>query len=190
MRTPCGRLISHCFFLRRSFAAPFRTHGGANESGSRKYSGSWHAGGNSTMRDPPTFFPPSPPERKPARQVRRKRERLSKDASTSTGIGILGSRIQLQQRYCSRFSRDFSRRSTDQTRKELPREVGPCAWPLKIYLCGRVPCPCAFRFGYFTFPSQPPRHRRRRFHWLESRLGIAEGIPESTPNGDRRFPLR
>ncbi len=31
----------------------------------------------------------------------------------------MGSRIQLQQRYCSRVSRDFSRRSTDQTRKEL-----------------------------------------------------------------------
>ena len=35
----------------------------------------------------------------------------------------LGSRIQLQQRNCSRFTRDFSRRSTDQTRKELRAEV-------------------------------------------------------------------
>src|SRR6266850_3228560 len=39
-----------------------------------------------------TFFPPSPP-------------RVS-------GIGPMGSRIQLQQRNCSRFSRDFLRRST------------------------------------------------------------------------------
>ena len=31
----------------------------------------------------------------------------------------MGSCIQLQQRNCSRFSRDFSRRSTYQTRKEL-----------------------------------------------------------------------
>ena len=33
---------------------------------------------------------------------------------------LMGSCIQLQQRNCSRFARDFSRRSTDQTRKELP----------------------------------------------------------------------
>ncbi len=32
--------------------------------------------------------------------------------------------IQLQQRNCSRFTRDFSRRSTDQTRKELEGEIG------------------------------------------------------------------
>ena len=48
----------------------------------------------------------------------------------------MGSRIQLQQRNCSRFSRDFSRRSTVQTRKELPPEVAACASPLKIYLSG------------------------------------------------------
>jgi hypothetical protein len=46
----------------------------------------------------------------------------------------MGSRIQLQQRYCSRFARDFLRRSTDQARKELVPEVAACAWPLKIYL--------------------------------------------------------
>ena len=39
-----------------------------------------------------TFFPPSPPK--------------------TPGTGPLGSRIQLQQRNCSRFSRDFLRRST------------------------------------------------------------------------------
>jgi hypothetical protein len=38
------------------------------------------------------FFPPSPPN--------------------FSGIGPMGSRIQLQQRNCSRFSRDFLRRST------------------------------------------------------------------------------
>ena len=57
----------------------------------------------------------------------------------------MGSRIQLQQRNCSRFTRDFSRRSTVQTRKELPPEVAACASPLKIYLSGvRItapPCP-------------------------------------------------
>src|SRR5437773_10376327 len=40
-----------------------------------------------------SLFPPSPPE-------------------IFSGIGPVGSRIQLQQRNCSRFSRDFLRRST------------------------------------------------------------------------------
>jgi hypothetical protein len=39
-----------------------------------------------------TFFPPSPPKLR--------------------GLAQLGSRIQLQQRNCSRFARDFLRRST------------------------------------------------------------------------------
>ena len=37
---------------------------------------------------------------------------------------LMESCIQLQQRNCSRFTRDFSRRSTDQTRKELEGEIG------------------------------------------------------------------
>ena len=53
----------------------------------------------------------------------------------------MGSRIQLQQRNCSRFARDFSRRSTDQTRKELPTEVAACASALKIYLSGSPKTP-------------------------------------------------
>jgi hypothetical protein len=52
-----------------------------------------------------TFFPPSPPSR-----------------SCGTNDWLIGSRIQLQQRNCSRFTRDFSRRSTDQNRKELPQK--------------------------------------------------------------------
>ncbi len=47
---------------------------------------------------------------------------------------LVGSRIQLQQRNCSRFTRDFSRRSTNQTRKELSPEVAACASALNIYL--------------------------------------------------------
>src|SRR5436853_1065758 len=52
----------------------------------------------------------------------------------------LGSRIQLQQRNCSRFARDFSRRSTllFQARKELARELLPCPWPLKTNLPSRA----------------------------------------------------
>jgi hypothetical protein len=38
-------LIPHSSFLRRSFATPARTHGGANESGSGKCSGFWILGG-------------------------------------------------------------------------------------------------------------------------------------------------
>ena len=58
-----------------------------------------------------TFFPPSP--------------------SRFSRIGPVGSRIQLQQRNCSRFSRDFLRRSTFQARKELLREVMAWAWYCK-----------------------------------------------------------
>ena len=47
---------------------------------------------------------------------------------------LLGSRIQLQQRDCSRISRDFSHRSTDQTRKELEPAVAAGSKRLKIYL--------------------------------------------------------
>src|SRR5207244_5730647 len=57
----------------------------------------------------------------------------------------LGSRIQLQQRNCSRFTRDFSRRSTffklaknqDRSAKGRIRggeQLAACASPLKIYL--------------------------------------------------------
>ena len=53
----------------------------------------------------------------------------------------MGSRIQLQQRNCSRFTRDFSRRSTDQPRnlsgpnsQRTERQVAACASALKIYL--------------------------------------------------------
>jgi ADP-L-glycero-D-manno-heptose 6-epimerase len=47
---------------------------------------------------------------------------------------LVGDRIQLQQRNCSGFTPDFSRRSTDQTRKELFRAIPACAAALKIYL--------------------------------------------------------
>ena len=77
----------------------------------------------------------------------------------------MGSRIQLQQRNCSRFTRDFSRRSTDQTRKELPPEVAACASALKIYLSGvRITC-----VAVASTKPQFPRHRRCRLHRLESR---------------------
>src|ERR1041385_6934802 len=58
-----------------------------------------------------TFFPPSPffcggPE------CFRGNQRAAGGTPATTTIGPLGSRIQLQQRNCSRFSRDFLRRST------------------------------------------------------------------------------
>src|SRR5207248_1191818 len=60
---------------------------------------------------------------------------------------LLGNCIQLQQRNCSGFAPDFSRRSTDQARKELPRAIPACAKPLKIYLFSRVP------FAVFPMPA-------------------------------------
>src|ERR1041384_5931468 len=56
-------------------------------------------------------------------------------------LSEMGGRIQLQQRNCSRFPRDFSRRSTDQPRnlsgsnsQRTGRQVAACASALKIYL--------------------------------------------------------
>ncbi len=48
--------------------------------------------------------------------------RLHRARISSENDWLKGSRIQLQQRNCSRFTRDFSRRSTDQTRKEPPQK--------------------------------------------------------------------
>src|SRR5437773_3118088 len=50
-----------------------------------------------------TFFPPSP--------------------RNFSGIGPLGSRIQLQQRNCSRFTRDFLRRSTRSSSQRTKRSI-------------------------------------------------------------------
>src|ERR1022692_2368205 len=46
----------------------------------------------------------------------------------------LGSCIQLQQRNCSRFTRDFLRRSTNQARKELRSEIATCVYLFKDFL--------------------------------------------------------
>jgi hypothetical protein len=48
-------LIPHSSFLRRSFVAPTRTHGGANESGSGKCSDSWLLAGLSPGNLLPAF---------------------------------------------------------------------------------------------------------------------------------------
>src|SRR4029453_17938894 len=74
---------------------------------------------NSQLSTDLAFSPPSPP----AHNLR-------------TNDWLMGSRIQLQQRNCSRFTRDFSRRSTVQTRKELPPEVAAFFSFLKHYFFG------------------------------------------------------
>ena len=114
------------------------------------------------------FFPPSPPK--------------------AFGDWPMGSRIQLQQRNCSRFTRDFSRRSTDQARKELMPEVAACASPLKIYLSTH---PQFLRLCVLKSDSfQSACNRRRRFHRLEPHAGVAGKISERAPDRDRRFSLR
>ena len=88
-------LIPHLFFLAKKFLPPelLHTQGRTNESGPAKCSDSWFLGR--------TRFSPQPSILLPA---------FTLDCSK---IGILGSRLQLQQRNCSRFSRDSIVRSTN-----------------------------------------------------------------------------
>ena len=51
---------------------------------------------------------------------------------------LVGNRIQLQQRNCSGFTPDFSRRSTVSNSQRTKRAIAACASPFKIYLVGRV----------------------------------------------------
>ena len=66
----------------------------------------------------------------------------------------MGSCIQLQQRNCSRFKRDFLRRSTNQARKELRSGIATRVYLFKDFLTDSkmkavVQPPFAgFRFGY------------------------------------------
>ena len=90
---------SHSSFLRRSFFARALTR--ANEV---ERANILAPGLRPRKLSRHTFFPPSPPN--------------------AFGDWPLGSRIQLQQRNCSRFTRDFLHRSTDQTRKELTSDGG------------------------------------------------------------------
>jgi ADP-L-glycero-D-manno-heptose 6-epimerase len=57
---------------------------------------------------------------------------------TFSGIGPKGSRIQLQQRNCSGFTPDFSRRSTVSNSQRTKSAIAACASALKIYLVRRV----------------------------------------------------
>src|SRR5205814_10305580 len=51
---------------------------------------------------------------------------------------LVGNRIQLQQRNCSGFTPDFSRRSTVLNSQRTKRAIAACASPFKIYLVRRV----------------------------------------------------
>jgi hypothetical protein len=52
----------------------------------------------------------------------------------------VGNRIQLQQRNCSGFTPDFSRRSTVSNSQRTKQAIAACASALKIYLVRRVFC--------------------------------------------------
>jgi hypothetical protein len=51
---------------------------------------------------------------------------------------LVGNRIQLQQRNCSGFTPDFSRRSTVSNSQRTKRAIAACASAFKIYLVRRV----------------------------------------------------
>src|SRR6266550_8622665 len=77
----------------------------------------------------PSFFPPSP---------------------IAVAIDwLVGNRIQLQQRNCSGFTPDFSRRSTVSNSQRTKRAIAACASPFKIYLVRRV-----FRARISPVPSR------------------------------------
>src|SRR6266704_162918 len=89
-----------------------------------------------------TFFPPSPP-------------RFSE-------TGPMGSRIQLQQRNCSRFSRDFLRRSTSPSSQRTEPRTSGLRFEGQDYLITRqapgVPLrgrPANFSMTKFTTASRP-----------------------------------
>ena len=137
-------LHSHSSFLRRSFFAvragradsesgysecgPQKVRSGfsvtlANEADRFEYSGSWLA---VRVFFGLTFFPPSP-----LVVNCRRHACLYND-------WLVGNRIQLQQRNCSGFTPDFSRRSTVSNSQRTKRAIAACASAFKIYLVGRV----------------------------------------------------
>jgi hypothetical protein len=148
------------FFSRRSFFEPqpversgiddrgYRSDSNEVETG--KYSGSWLARVCSTRILFPAFTVPCGGSRVgcyPKMQAARlPLQRLA-----------LGNRIQLQQRNCSRISREFLAPLHDCTDKELLPEVTVQIPALKIYLATRLACP---RSGDLKSPtdggSKPP----------------------------------
>src|SRR6476620_976611 len=95
----------------------------ANEADRFEYSGSWLTARRFFGL---TFFPPSPLVKN-----RRRHACLYND-------WLVGNRIQLQQRNCSGFTPDFSRRSTVSNSQRTKRAIAACASAFKIYLVRRV----------------------------------------------------
>src|SRR5438067_3904440 len=96
----------------------------ANEADRFEYSGSWLA--VRKLLFGLTFFPPSP-----LITNCRRHACLYND-------WLVGNRIQLQQRNCSGFTPDFSRRSTVSNSQRTKQAIAACASALKIYLVRRV----------------------------------------------------
>src|SRR5207248_6169160 len=122
----------------------------ANEADRFEYSGSWLA---VRVFFGLTFFPPSPLFGTRAFCLCAKRTLcpLSCFSGVETPLAhrlqvcvpspndwLVGNRIQLQQRNCSGFTPDFSRRSTVLNSQRTKRAIAACASPFKIYLVRRV----------------------------------------------------
>jgi len=120
----------------------------ANEADRFEYSGSWLAARRFFGL---TFFPPSPLVKN-----RRRHACLHND-------WLVGNRIQLQQRNCSGFTPDFSRRSTVSNSQRTKRAIAACASPFKIYLVRRV-FHARFSCASNRRKIEPARDRRRRLH--------------------------
>ena len=120
----------------------------ANEADRFEYSGSWLAARRFFGL---TFFPPSPLVKN-----RRRHACLHND-------WLVGNRIQLQQRNCSGFTPDFSRRSTVSNSQRTKRAIAACASPFKICLVRRV-FHARFSCASNRRKIEPARDRRRRLH--------------------------
>ena len=147
------------FFLRRSFVEP-----SAHAAARMRWSGQifWLLASGPNASDAPS-------------------SRLHRPACSRT-IGSWEVVSSYSSATAPECSRDFSRRSTSQTRKELAPEVAACARSLNHYLWQPR---CAVSRHAVAIFIEPPRHRWRRFHRLQSDPRLAGEIPAGPPDRDR-----
>jgi len=113
-------------------------------------------------------FPPSPPEK-------------------FSGIGPVGSCIQLQQRNCSRVSRDFLRRSTFPSSQRTGMRTSGLHFDGQDYLISELTeCFCVLD----RVSIKPHRHWRSRLHRIQSHACATGKISGHASHRDRRLSLR